>query len=234
MLVIVADTLDADAAALAHRWRDHDAAVMSVGDVVSAGWCHRVGAAGAATAVVGGSVVDVATISGVLTLLPCIAAQRLAQIIPEDRGYVAAETTAFLASWLTDLTCPVMNRPRPIWLTGPNWRPAQWVHAAAQLGIPVRPMRRRVALDGESGPASLEPRPTTLTVVAGRCFGEADATLQEHAIRLAAAAGVTLLAVHFESPRADARLIGADLRPDIVSPGIADAMLGYLSGSGTC
>ena len=60
---------------------------------------------------------------------------------------VAAEAMAFLASWLYGLTSPVLNRPTPVCLMGPNWRQEQWVHAAAQIGIPIHPIYRRSGLN---------------------------------------------------------------------------------------
>jgi hypothetical protein len=234
MLVIVADCHDAEAVALVDRWRDHDARLLSISDLSTTGWCHPVAAPDPATAVVSGRVVAVETISGVLTLLPCVFAQDLVQIVPEDRGYVAVEMTAFLASWLFDLTCPVLNRPTPDCLMGPNWRPAQWAHAAAQLGIRVRPVRRHAALAGEAALPSAEPEPTTVTVIADRCFGEVDATLATHARRLAAEARVAILAVQFDGPTAGACMLGAGLRPEITSPVIADAILRQLSRSSGC
>jgi hypothetical protein len=233
MLVIVADEHDADAVALVDRWRDHDAQLLSIADLLAPGWCHRVASPGALTAVVFGRVVPVETISGVLTLLPCIFAERLVGIIPEDRAYVAAETTAFLASWLSDLPCPVLNRPTPDWLTGPNWRPAQWVHAAARLGIPVRAVRHGTS--GEAATATpTRHANTSVTVVSGHCFGETDPTLAVHARRLAASAGVAMLTVHFDGETADAHMVGADVRPDLASPTIANAILHHLSGSDGC
>jgi hypothetical protein len=232
MLVIVADLRDAGAIALADRWRSHDAQILSPADLSVAGWCHPVGAPGARTAVVSGQVVGAETITGVLTLLPYVSAQELIHIVPEDRSYVAAEMMAFLASWLSDLTCPVLNRPRPDCLTGPNWRRGQWVHAAAQLGVRVRPVLTRVGSAGET--LASEPPAATVTVVAGRCFGQTDAALQVHASRLAASVEVAMMAVHFDGPTADARMISADLRPDVSSPVIADAILGHLGGSDGC
>jgi hypothetical protein len=234
MLVVVAERHDAEAVALVDRWRDHEARLLSVSDISTAGWCHPVAAPNPATAVIDGSVVPLETITGVLTLLPCVYAQDLIQIVSEDRGYVAVEMTAFLASWLFDLTCPVLNRPTPGCLTGPNWRPAQWVHAAAQLGIPVRPVHRHAMLSGETAPPFVEAEPTTVTVIADCCIGEVDAALEAHARRLAGAARVAMLAVHFDGPMANARMLGAGLRPELASPEIADAILRHFYRSSGC
>src|SRR5262249_40005135 len=99
---------------------------------------------------------------------------------------------------------------------------------AARIGIPARKIRRRIAITPEPATEDevTECVSSTLTVVGERCFGEGDATLALHARRLAAAARVAILAVYFDSPEADAKLLGAALRPDKVSsPEIANAIL---------
>jgi hypothetical protein len=230
MLVVVSDRHDTGATALVQRWRAHEAQLLTSGDLTIAGWCHSLEHPGASTAVVGGRVISISKIEGVLTLLPYIMPDQLIDIVAEDRAYVAAEMMAFLVSWLYELSCPVLNRPTPTCLMGLNWRPEQWVHAAAYLGIPVRQIRHRVSLTN----ASLElfnASPTIVTVVGDRWFGRADDVLATHALRLAAFAGLDLLAVHFDRQEADARLVGAELRPDVSSPEIADAILQYFRRS---
>ena len=234
MLLVIAHRGDAAAQTLVHRWDAHDAHLLSCEDLSTAGWCHCLGDLGASTAVIGGRVVGIEQITAVLTLLPCVTADQLIHIVPADRIYVAAEMTAFLVSWLSELPCPVLNRPSPGCLMGPNWGVPQWVHAAADAGIPVRPVHRRVALWADPAPELAEVTPTSVTVIGGRCFGEADKRLAKHARRLAAMAGVDMLAVHFDGRDSGARLFGADLRPDISSTAIADAILETLDRSSEC
>jgi hypothetical protein len=230
MLVIVADRHDVAAEALIRRWGAHDARLLSCADLSTSGWCHCLTDSSVSTAVIDGRVISTGKITGVLTLLPWVTADQINHIIPEDRAYVAAEMTAFLVSWLSELACTVLNRPTPACLTGPGWRPEQWIHAAARMGIPIRPIRRSVILTAEPLPedAVAELPPAIVTVVGERCFGEVDGGLILHARRLAAATGVSLLTVHFDGSAGDARLLGAALRPDISSPEIADAILELL------
>ncbi len=234
MLVIVASRYDSEARALARRWGDHDAHVLSCEDLSVAGWRNGLPDRGASAAVIGGRVVREGAITGVLTLLPCVMTQELVHIVPEDRVYVAAEMTAFLASWLDRLTSPVLNRPTPVCLMGPNWRQEQWVHAAARIGIPIRPMSRRSGLNTAPPAEAAAVSPVSITVVGDRWFGEANDLLAEHARRLAVTAGLDLLTVHFDGPEASARLVGADLRPDASSPEIADAILDTLRRGRGC
>jgi hypothetical protein len=236
MLVIVANRYDTAAEALARRWSAHDAHLLSCEDLSVVGWCHCLTDPSVSTAVIGGRVIGIESITGVLTLLPWVTADQLAHIVPEDRAYVAAEMMAFLVSWLSELNCNVLNHPTPACLMGPAWRPEQWVHAAAGIGIPVRAIGRRVTLTAEPPPENEFAKlpSATVSVVGNSCIGETHGALTLHARRLADATGVDMLAVHFDSPEADARLLGASLRPDIFSPQIADAILETLGRSYGC
>jgi hypothetical protein len=234
MLVIIASRHDAAAPALAERWSAHNAALLTCEDLSVAGWCHHLNAAGVSTAVISGRVVATTEITGVLTRLPCVTESELAHIVPADRAYVAAEMTAFLTFWLSELVCPVLNRPTPVCLMGPNWRTERWIHAAAQLGIPVCPSYRQATLTADVSADVSKQRPIALTVVGHRCFGEGDAMLTMHARRLAAAAGVDLLTVYLSGSESGARLLGAELWADISSPDIANAILDYLCGESRC
>ena len=147
MLVVVASRYDEIARSLVDCWAKQGAKLLTCDDLSVVGWRHSLRGVGGdssplldSTAVVDGQVVGVEEISGVLIRLPYVFEQELLHIVPDDRAYVAAEMQAFLISWLSRLKCPVLNRPTPSYLLGANWRPQQWVYAAAQVGIPVRPV----------------------------------------------------------------------------------------------
>jgi hypothetical protein len=179
-------------------------------------------------AVIGGRIVAPELISGVLTCVSAISENELDHVVPEDRAYVAAEMTALMVSWLSGLTCPIMNRPTPGCLMGPAWHPAQWVHAASALGIPARPVCRRVRRAAEAARTSSEEL-TAVTVVGEAHFGEADPILGEYSRRLAKAAGVDLLTTYFTGRGSHARLVAAELMVDIAHPEIGDAILAQLT-----
>jgi hypothetical protein len=67
-----------------------------------------------------------------------------------------------------------------------------------------------------------------VNVVGERWFGPAHERLGAGARRLAAVAGVELLAVHYAGPSAAARFVGADLWPDVARPEVADAVAALL------
>ena len=189
------------------------------------------GAPESSTVVIGGRSIAADGISGVLTRLPHVPERELVRISREDRRYVAAEMTAFLRSWLSTLRCPVLNRPVSTSLSGPGWCQEQWIHTAARLGIPVRPMRRSIAFPADAAEAVPDPPDVTVTVVGERCLGPVNGVLAAQARSLARAAGVDLLSVRFGKGQ---ELLGADPWPDVSSPEVADAILEYLTGPGRC
>ena len=231
MIVILASRHDAAARALAARWADHDAALLTPRGLSAPGWRHRLAAPEDSAAVVGGRTVPVREITGVLTRLWAVGEADLPHVVPEDREYVAIEMSAFLTSWLSSLECPVLNRPTPTCLAGPNWRAEEWTHRAARLGIPVRTVERRSALGGEPAPAPPPAGLASVTVVGARCLGSGDETVRRHARRLAEHAGAGLLEVFFDRAGAFA---GVNLWPDIGAPETTDAMLAHLKGGGSC
>jgi hypothetical protein len=229
MLVVVASRHDKAAQALVDRWAADDARLLTCEDLSIAGWRHYLSSTQDSTAVVGGQAIALAQITGVLTRLPCVYEQELLHIVPEDRTYVATEMNAFLISWLSQLQCPVLNRPTPTYLLGPAWRPEQWIYAAAQIGIPVLPRQRQIVLSPHVLPQVPEKPGVTVTVVGKHCFGTVDKTLARHARNLADAAKVDLLTVNFSGDESSADFLGADLWTDISALEIADAILEYLT-----
>jgi hypothetical protein len=233
VLVVVASRQDEAARSLVTRWTAHDARLLTCEDLSRPGWRYDPEASHLATAVVGGRRVRCREISGVLTRLACVGEWDLEHIAAVDRAYVAAEMTAFLLAWLSGLTCPVVNRPTPLCLSGPNWRPEQWTHAAAGLGIPIRSVDRRVARrSAEVSPVGAASSPTTVTVVGSRCLGTEEEILRVQARRLAEAAGVSLLGVRFGGRDGEYTFLGADLWPDPSTDEVAGGVLAHFQGAG--
>jgi hypothetical protein len=228
MLVVLASGADRLARDLVARWSAYGACLLTCSDLSTPSWLCYPGQAPNSFAGIGGRMIPEQEIDGVLTRLPGVGEHELAHIGGEDRAYVAAEMTAFLTAWLSALDCPVLNRPRASSLLAPSWRHEQWVYAAAQLGIPVRPVRRTVTLRGGAGSEFSQSTWTTMTVVGERCVGDGDEVLASRARRLAAAARVDLLTVHFEEGLGDTRFVCADPVADLSTDRAADAVLEYL------
>jgi hypothetical protein len=232
--MIVAGRGDEGARLLAHRWRALGTVLVTASDLSAVGWRDHVGRSAPATARIDGRVVSTGDIGGVLTRLVAIDERELTHIVPDDRTYVAQEMTAFLVSWLSSLSCPMLNRPTPGCLAGPPWRRERWIHEAARLQIPVVPVRRSVEPGIAPVPEPSMPKHSTITIVGDRWFGDADEDLAHDARRLADAAGVDLVAVHFSGPRHGAHMLGADVWPDVTAPGVGEAIVAYLTGERGC
>ena len=237
MIVILASRQDAIAQSLAARWSAEDAAdvaLVTPEGLSRPGWRHYPGAPESSSAPLGGREVGECEITGVLSRMWGVGEFDLPHIVPEDRGYVGMEMSAFITSWLYGLPCPVLNRPTPTCPTGLNWREEEWTHRAASLGIPVRTIRRRLALDAEPEPPHDFGAASVVTVVGRRCLGAAHESLKAHALKLAAASGTDLMDVYFSGDGADAQFLGVGLWPDVSAPSVADALLEHLKGGAQC
>jgi hypothetical protein len=135
MLVVVGSRFDPGACEIVRQWTPFGAGLLAAEDLSLPGWRFSPGARGSSQAVIGGRLVHESDIRGVLVRRPQVLAQELAHIAAADREFVAAEMTAFLFAWLSELSCRVLNGPRGLSLCGPAWRPQQWRHAAAQAGL---------------------------------------------------------------------------------------------------
>lgn len=226
--LVLAGSTDDVAARLVRQWASVGARLLVPRDLSERGWRYRLGAKGPSFGVASERQFVSNQIGGVLVRLPRVSAEELEHIEAADREYVASEMTAFLASWLSSLACPVLNRPAPICLFGPNWRPEHWVRLATQVGLPVRPIRREVPSVAVRSKAAKR-TVVTLTVVGNRCFGVAEGNLKRDALRLARAAEVNLLAVYFDGPGRRSLFLGANPSPDLVSPVVMDAVFQLLT-----
>jgi hypothetical protein len=225
--LVVAGRQDSAAAALVTRWGPQQAALVTPADLSRPGWAHRVGAPGEATAAVGDRVIPADEVSAVIVRLAGVEESELTHLRPEDRGYAAAEMTAFLLAWLDDRSCPVLNRPTPGCLNGPPWHPEQWALAAARAGLRVIPSHRRVPPNGVAPPAP----EVIATLVGERCLGPVHPQVATRIRRLAAATDVVVLAVRLTDSGAGAAFIGASTWPDLADPAVADALDAHLEAA---
>jgi hypothetical protein len=244
MLLVLASLYDHAAEALVERWREHGARLLTCRDLSNAGWRFDPEDARGAFVSAAGEVFHASEIRGVLTRLPSVTPHELPHIVATDREYVAAEMTAFLIAWLSSANFPVINRPTPVCLMGPNWREEQWTYAALRAGMRIRQTTRLLSLrtpqpapppvefeEASEGNGRTEDVRLTLTVAGERCFGGTDETLKAQALRLAKLAGVEFLEVQFSGGRA-AAFVGAYLAPAVSSPEVADALLARFLGVG--
>jgi len=228
MLVILATRHDQACGRLVADWAGH-ASLLTCEDLSVRGWRYCPGGEMGAS-VVGASPARARDIEGVLTRLPRVDESELGNIVPGDRGYVAAEMTAFLAAWLSDLRCPVLNRPTAACLMGPHWRRERWVLTAAKLGIPVVTACRSVPAATQDGVPHLPRGSTTLHVIGQRCVGSVDESLCRWAVALAEAAGVGMLRARFTAAEAGPAFLDADYWVDVADPEVSKAIFSYFAG----
>jgi hypothetical protein len=229
-MIILASRYDEMASALAARWESDRVALLTPADLSVCGWRYYAGAPQAGVSVANGQLVRNDQIGGVLTRLRRVDGRELDHVEFEDRAYVASEMNAFLLAWVSALKCPVLNRPSPESLCGPEWRLERWVRFAAGLGVPVQPVQRDSAACSMPSVDS----DALVTVVGGRGFGQVDTSLAGHATRIAAAAGIDLLEVRFTGHERDSRFLNVNLMPDLSNSEVADAVLHYFRGATPC
>lgn len=227
MILVLASRYDEAARDLVSRWPSGDALLMTCQDFLSPGWAFYPATPGDSIAVAAGRRIHCRSVTGVLTLRPCVLEQELTGVDPQDQRYVCAELNAFLIAWLSSLPCAVLNRPTATCLSGPNWRPERWILEAAKLGIPIEPRIRTVPPKPPDDPVPDDgPPPDHVCVIGSRPLNGADSRLAKWTIELAQRAGVHLLEARFRG----GRLIWAGCWPDPSRPEIGDALIACLSG----
>ena len=109
------------------------------------GWRLRLGQPGQTRAAVGDRLISADEIEAMASLLSWVGPYELTDVVEPDREYVASEMTAFLLAWLSELPCPVVDRPTPQSLAGCGRWPAEWAELAHSVGVradPHGPVRR--------------------------------------------------------------------------------------------
>lgn len=225
-ILIFSSSYDQSAHQLAKRWESYGAVLVTPSDLTVAGWRYYQNNIASSTINSSGKLIPINTIAGVITRLEGIYEQELKHIVAKDRTYVAAEITAFLMAFLTEITCPVLNRPSTLSLCGPSWRQEKWLHMAAKLEIQSVPFYRT-----SSSKALLSeylPHAISVTVIGNKHFGSFDYLLVKQTRSLAEAAGVDLLVAYFTKPENGSLFITASSWVDVLDGNISNAILDYM------
>ena len=140
----------------------------------------------------------------------------------DDEEYARNELTAFAASWLRALAPHVCNPPTPQGLSG-RWRaPLHWRVLAADVGLPVAPLR----FDSRTPPPlgyqpNGEPSTEVLTI-GGEPLSDMPPRIRDAARRFADCSGTPVLGLRFsgsEPARGGWRLLDATPYPDLAGAG---------------
>jgi len=89
-----------------------------------------------------GRVLNSAQIRGSLNRLHMPSPLTLQSAAPSDREYAQSEFFAFYLSWLHSLPGVMINRPRPLGLSGPWLHLSEWMMRAARAGLRTAPYRQ--------------------------------------------------------------------------------------------
>src|SRR5215813_9231603 len=103
MLLVVTSASDPDLALLAAR---PSVTVVVPSHLSQSGWLYRVGVGARAQLITSRGTMRADELSGVLTRTQRVWTSDLQHIHEDDREYVAAEMTAFLAALIQELPCP--------------------------------------------------------------------------------------------------------------------------------
>jgi len=216
MLLVLGSALDSEPSRLTRCWRraGRQVAIVTPADLSRPGWRLRCGRPAESTAALAEGVLAGPDIDGIVSALAVVWPYDLPHIAEIDRAYVAQEMSAFLLAWLSELACPVIDRPTAVSLAGCGRSAFEWAAIADQQGLRAEPL-----WSGET---------VGVTVVGGRAAdGSCDGTLAAAAATIAAAAGRSLVTLRFASGAASPTLVGADARPEVGHEAAADALLDW-------
>ncbi len=228
MIIVLAYRADTRARQFVDTFPGHGARLLTSRDLSREGWQLRSPAFSEGTICADGEVLPVRHIHGLISLLPVIPAEELLQIDSSDRPYVAAEMNAFLTYFLHRLDCPKLNPPALGSFLGCNWRPEQWLTAAATSGFRIRPVRRSTTSDDDYSQQRPPETPTTITLVGDKVIGDPGALTLNRARKLRRQAGTTYLQILAHEVDEQSEFIAASVIPDIRDPAICEAIYDYL------
>ena len=199
--------------------------LCSAQDLTNPGWAWSTDAGARNRWIVDGHVVTDDEVSGVFLRRSCVYPEELRGTHPDDREYLAAETTAFLTFVLACTRATVCNPVADGGFGEAAVRPERSARAAASLGLDVAPVRLK-----SDASARLPAVAARIEVVGRKAFGTASKNLRTTAIDLAVALGLRYAAFAFDTrgrllgvqtlkpPSADARralglVLAGDVRP---------------------
>jgi hypothetical protein len=139
MIVVVGSRHDSVATDLVALWPE--AALCSAEDLVSPGWVWRLSQPASRIWIVDSKPVSDDQITGVFLRRATVYPEELKTTHPDDRAYLASENHAFLTFVLATTSALVVNPVNEGTFGEHGLRQYRWIKAAAELGIPVRPLR---------------------------------------------------------------------------------------------
>jgi hypothetical protein len=152
--------------------------------------------------------VGMGEIKAVLNLLPAVMPNELTAYAPEERTYQAAEMRALLVFFLSQLPCPVINRPTPLHVNGGVQNPPAWLAMAHRAGIPAA----RLEAGCRNAP------PIEVVSLGGRLVKHSGTAADRYTRELAHRCHVDYLRATYQEVDSEIRFVGGDSYPDIHNP----------------
>ncbi len=171
-------------------------------------------------------------ISGIINRFGVPPRDHLLTLAEGDRDYAFQELFSALASWLSAIQCPVLNRPTAVSLSGPTYSPTAWGQMAVDAGLV--PELKAFELDLPDSTAN----PTALRVIVfnGRIYGISNSHRFANAcLRLSEKIGAALLEIRFsQSEHKDVEFSTATTLVDFSIGGeeLASDILSFFDQSG--
>jgi hypothetical protein len=226
MILVIASELDDVAEAAVATWPNGGAHLMRPRDLCSQGWRIEVGRTQQGTLVADGEPIAVECVNGVLNRLALVDERELVSIELSERRYVAAELTAFMFYVLSQLRCPMINRPTVSNLAGCDWRMDEWVYRGREKGIPFAPHSARCPSSLRSGP---DLRRTVILAEAVALSN--DDRYAQHMIELVCRAGLMYADLCYSIHDGRCALHSVSLIPDLSNPEIATSIHQFFQGA---
>jgi hypothetical protein len=229
-VLIITDVFDENARALTTRLGEQ-AVIVTPLDLSRPGWTfhHDTSRRTGCNSLVAFTATK---LSAVIIRIVAVFPGHIPHVVARDREYVAAEMTAFLRAWLTGLSCPMLNSPTALCLSGPAWEMERWAMLGHRMGVPFVPMCRTIPMN-ERVPLAGSELCTRVVVVGNEVVPDPDCSrdMVHRARALANYAGVYCAAVYFDRSGPAARVVSVDCWPNLSETVVLDALIRTLNVS---
>lgn len=223
MIIVIASEVDEVAERAVATWPEGAARLLRPRDLCSNGWRVEIGQIAEAILVADGERISAARVTGVLNLMPYVFDRELVGIESADRRYVAAELMALLSYLLSQLKCPVLNRPSVNNLAGCDWRIEEWTYHGRQLGIPF--VQQRIDSAAMQSQPIVEIMRTT--VLDGKVVESGGMAHEARLVELARRADVAFVTFCYSILGSNYALNSVSLTPNLTNPISAAAVRSF-------
>lgn len=229
MIIVISNIFNEAVPALINRFPKGTVSLFTSRDLSKRGTSIHFNNFDKGSIVVSGKKILIRNISGVLTLIANIYPQELVQINKEDREYVSCEMNAFLTWFLSQLKCPMLNRPSATCFSGQLWKTEYWIKLAIESGIPVDTLVRNNSLP-KKHKKPVEDKFISVTLIGKKVYGTAIKEIKNYTLLLASAVKLNLLKVIFKKTASGKyKFYNATQFPDVTDQRVSNAIIEFFS-----